>query len=39
MMRPNPIEQKIFEKWGIIPIVDSSGSPDSLAKFLKSLKK
>lgn len=38
MVRPNPIEQKIFEKWGIAPIVDQTGKPDALITFLKSLR-
>jgi hypothetical protein len=39
MMRPNPVEEKVFEQWGITPIVAPSGDPTSaLASFLsKSL--
>lgn len=39
MNRPNPVDEKIFEKWGITPIVDKTGLPDSLIKFFKSIKK
>jgi hypothetical protein len=35
MMRPNPVEEKVFEQWGITPIVAPSGDPTTvLAKFL-----
>lgn len=38
MSRPNPVEQTIFEKWGITPIVDPIGGAAGLIQFLKSLK-
>jgi len=39
MYRPNPIEEKIFEKWGITPIVDNVGGNAGLIAFLESLRK
>ena len=39
MSRPNPVEEKIFEKWGITPIVDGLGGPEGLIEFLKSIKR
>lgn len=38
MSRPNPIEEKIFEKWEITPIVDGLGGSEGLIKFLESIK-
>jgi hypothetical protein len=39
MSRPNPIEEKIFDKWGIEPVVaEQSGTPGLIA-FLESLQK
>lgn len=38
MSRPNPIEQALFTKWGITPIVDPVGGRDGLISFLNSLK-
>jgi hypothetical protein len=38
MSRPNPIEEKIYEKWGITPIVDGVGGSAGLIQFLESLK-
>jgi hypothetical protein len=37
MMRPNPIEAKLFERWGIAPIVDPHSDGGGLADFLESL--
>jgi hypothetical protein len=38
MSNPNPVEEKIFRKWGISPLVDSSGSPTTgLRDFLRSV--
>jgi SIR2-like domain len=38
MTRPNPIEERIFDKWGIIPIVDQTGlAAKGLTDFLKSV--
>jgi hypothetical protein len=39
MIRPNPVDQLIFQKWNITPIVDAEGGTESLANFLKSIKK
>jgi SIR2-like domain len=38
MSRPNPVEQRIFEKWGIIPIVDPIGGSAGLTSFLNSIR-
>jgi hypothetical protein len=38
MANPNPVEEKIFEKWGITPVVDPSGNTvEGLANFLRAL--
>ena len=38
MANPNPIEEKIFENWGITPVVDKSGlATQGLVNFLKSI--
>jgi len=38
MASPNPVEEAIFRKWGITPLVESSGSPTTgLRDFLNSL--
>jgi hypothetical protein len=37
MVRPNPIEAKLFERWGITPIVDPQGDGSGLVDFLNSL--
>lgn len=37
MVRPNPIEAKLFERWGITPIVDPKGDGSGLVDFLASL--
>lgn len=38
MARPNPIEEALFQKWGITPIVDPKGGTAGLIDFLASLK-
>ena len=38
MSRPNPIEEALFDKWGITPIVDPKGGTAGLIDFLASLK-
>lgn len=37
MTQPNPIESKLFEKWGITPILDEEGDGSGLVDFLTSL--
>lgn len=38
MTNPNPVEQAIFQRWGISPIVESSGyAMEGLRDFLKSV--
>jgi hypothetical protein len=38
MANPNPVEERIFDKWGIAPIVDKSGlAAKGLTDFLKSI--
>jgi SIR2-like domain len=38
MSNPNPVEEKIFRNWGILPIVDSTGTPTiGLRDFLRSI--
>lgn len=37
MVRPNPIEAKLFERWGITPIVDAQGDGSGLIDLLESL--
>jgi hypothetical protein len=38
MARPNPIEERIFDNWGIAPIVDRTGlAAEGLTNFLKSV--
>lgn len=39
MIRPNPVDELIFKKWNITPIVDDEGGTESLVNFLKSIKK
>jgi hypothetical protein len=36
MSRPNPVEEEIFKKWGITPIVDPVGGTAGLIEFLAS---
>ena len=38
MSRPNPVEQALFERWGITPIVDPIGGSAGLVEFLRSAK-
>lgn len=38
MSRPNPVEEALFGKWGITPIVDPLGGQKGLIAFLNSLK-
>ena len=38
MSNPNRVEEKIFRKWGICPVVDSTGTPTiGLRDFLRSI--
>jgi hypothetical protein len=37
MSRPNPVEERIFEKWGIQPVIDPTGGSAGLVNFLRSL--
>jgi SIR2-like domain len=37
MSRPNPVEEALFAKWGITPIVDDKGGKVGLIEFLSSL--
>jgi hypothetical protein len=38
MASPNPVEQAIFKRWGINPVVEESGRPmEGLRDFLKSI--
>jgi hypothetical protein len=37
MAQPNPIEEVLFERWGISPIVDPTGEENALADFLGKL--
>jgi hypothetical protein len=37
MMNPNPVEEKIFKKWGIAPVVDPEGKPQGVGEFLRNL--
>lgn len=39
MLKPNPVEEKIFEKWGIKPIIDESGAANGLVAFLNAIRK
>jgi hypothetical protein len=36
---PNPVEEEIYRKWGIMPIVDEVGGSRGLIEFLKAIKK
>jgi SIR2-like domain len=37
MARPNPIEEALFRRWGITPIIDPKGDGSGLVDFLNSL--
>src|SRR5580704_4846577 len=37
MARPNPIEEALFKRWGITPIIDPNGDGSGLVGFLSSL--
>jgi hypothetical protein len=37
MARPNPIEEALFTRWGITPIIDPNGDGSGLVDFLNSL--
>jgi NAD-dependent SIR2 family protein deacetylase len=38
MMTPNPVEQAVFDRWGIKPIVEETGQPmEGLRDFLRAL--
>lgn len=39
MSRPNPVEEALFARWGITPILDPVGGSAGLVAFLTSLKK
>ncbi|MEL6369167.1 MAG: SIR2 family protein [Pseudomonadota bacterium] len=39
MAQPNPIEQALFNQWGITPVVDENGDGSGLADFLSGLPK
>jgi hypothetical protein len=39
MSSPNPIEEALFRRWGITPIVDTKGDTTGLVGFLGSLRK
>jgi hypothetical protein len=37
MSKPNPVEEALFEKWGIVPIVGSKDGSAGLTEFLQSI--
>jgi hypothetical protein len=37
MVRPNPIEERLFERWGITPVRDLKGDGSGLPEFLQRL--
>jgi hypothetical protein len=37
MSRPNPVEEALFDKWGITPIVDPKGGTAGLVEFLQAI--